>query len=135
MMRKDLEKPWNPAYDSIRRGLLAALARDARDPGWQESLLRRSNGMFRLDMTKNDADFVRRLGVRLDFVHAAGDELLNWESARVVFELFGIKAPKDAPAPGAELRDKTGRMRAVIVDGDHYFPLKNREALARLVDR
>jgi hypothetical protein len=134
MMRKDLAESWNPAYDSIRRDFIAALKEDARDHGWQESLLRRSSDMFRLEFTKKDVSEIRKLKIHLELVHSTGDQLLNWESARTLFELLGIEAPEKAPAAGAVLTDKTGLFRATIVDGDHYYPLKKRDDLARRLD-
>jgi hypothetical protein len=134
MMRADLQSPWAPEFDAVRIGFLAALARDRRDPGWQEALLRRSSDMFRLEFTKKDAALIRRLRISLDLVHAAGDQLLNWESARTLFERLGIEAPEKAPAAGAALSDKTGLFRASIVDGDHYWPLKRRDDLSRRLD-
>jgi hypothetical protein len=134
MMRADLKEPWAPEIDAIRRGFLAALARDSRDPAWQESLLRRSSDMFRLEFTKTDVAAIRRLDIGLELVHAAGDKLLNWVSAQTLFELLGIRAPAQAPAAGTVLTDRTGRFRASIVDGDHYYPLKQRDALARRLD-
>ena len=134
MMRSDLAQPWNPAYDSIRRDFIAALKEDSRDHGWQESLLRRSSDMFRLEFTKKDVASIRRLKIHLDLVHSAGDQLLNWESARTLFELLGIEAPDKTPAVGTVLTDRTGRFRATIVDGDHYYPLKHRDELAQRLD-
>ena len=133
-LRKDLDEPWDPAYDSIRRGFLAALEQDSQDPGWQESLLRRASDLFRLEFTKKDAARLRRLKIRVDFVHSASDRLLNWESARTVFELFGIPSPERMPAPRTVLADRTGLFRAEIVDADHYYPLKRRDALAARLD-
>lgn len=134
MMRKDLSQPWDPAIDSIRRGFIAALEEDSKNHGWQESLLRRSSDMFRLEFTKSDAARIRRLHIHLDLLHSSGDQLLNWESARSLFERLGIPAPETAPAPGTVLTDPTGRFRATIVDGDHYYPLKKRDDLARHLD-
>jgi len=135
MMRDDLKEAWDPSYDSIRRSFVDALARDARDPAWQEALMRRSSDMFRLEFTKKDAAALRDLRIKVDLVHAAGDKLLNWNSARALFRRLGIAAPDKAPAPGAVLADPTGRLRAVIVDGDHYWPLKKRDAFAEFLDR
>ncbi|HEX4046782.1 MAG TPA: hypothetical protein VH309_03060, partial [Elusimicrobiota bacterium] len=98
MMRKDLSQRWDPAFDSIRRGFVAALEEDSRDHGWQESLLRRSSDMFRLEFTKRDAARIRRLHIHLDLLHSSGDQLLNWDSARILFERLGIPAPETAPA-------------------------------------
>jgi hypothetical protein len=72
--------------------------------------------------------------IRLDLVHAAGDQLLNWASAQTLFELLGIPAPDKMPEPGTVLTDPTGRFRAFIVAGDHYYPLKQREDLAARLD-
>lgn len=68
-------------------------------------------------------------------MHSAGDALLNWESARVLFGRLGVKAPQRAPAAGAVLRDRAGVVEARIVDGDHYFPLKKPRDLAGVLDR
>lgn len=134
MMKKDLEAKWDPAYDSIRKELVAALKKDARDPAWQESLMRRSSDMFRLDVTPRDAAFLRRLGVRVELVHGDGDALLNWASAQALFELLGIPTPAKTPPAGTVLTDRTGRIRARIVAGDHYWPLKRRDELGALLD-
>jgi hypothetical protein len=133
MMRQDLAAPW-PAHNDIREGFLKDLARDSQDPGWQESLLRRSSDMFRLEFTPEDVAYIRRLGIRLDLVHATGDQLLNWQSARILFERLGIEAPDAAPSAGAVLTDRDGKFRATLVDGDHYFPLKQPEKLAKVLD-
>jgi hypothetical protein len=133
MMRADLSAPW-AAHNDVREGFLKDLARDSSNPGWQESLLRRSSDMFRLEFTAEDVAYIRRLGIRLDLVHATGDQLLNWDSARTLFELLGIESPAAAPAAGTVLTDENGRFRATIVDGDHYFPLKQPEKLAAILD-
>ena len=134
MMRKDLETPWPQAIDSIRRGFMKDLNDDARNAGWQEAMLRRSSDMFRLEFTKNDVRVIRRLGMRLDLVHATQDQLLNWGSARVLFGLLGIPTPEAAPAPGGVLSSRDGLFRARIVSGDHYFPLKRPEQLGPLLE-
>jgi hypothetical protein len=133
MMRQDLAEPWAPALEPMRKAFVAALEREARDPGWQEAMLRRSGDMFRLAMTPADVRHLRRLGVSLDMVHARGDKLLNWETARALFELYGLPSPESLPEAGTELRAKNAR--AVVVDGDHYWPLKRPEALAELLGR
>jgi hypothetical protein len=38
------------------------------------------------------------------------------------------------PAPGTVLTDPSGLFRAEIVDADHYYPLKQRDALAARLD-
>ncbi|MBI3565276.1 MAG: hypothetical protein HY079_08785, partial [Elusimicrobia bacterium] len=134
MMKADLSKPWPAAFDSIRKGFLAALARDAQDPAWQESLLRRSSDMFTLDFTTQDAAFLRRMKTRVELIHSAGDQLLNWQSALALFERLGIDAPSGPAPAGTELSDRTGRFRATIVDSDHYYPQTSRDDLARRLD-
>ncbi|MFI5350751.1 MAG: hypothetical protein ACHQ2Z_14485 [Elusimicrobiota bacterium] len=133
-MRADLEVPWDASFDSVRLRFLAALEKDSKDAGWQEALMRRSSDLFRIEFTKIDAARLRRLKIRLEFVHSAHDQLLNWESARTVFELFGIPAPERMPPSGTSLADASGLFRARIVDADHYYPLKRRDDLAVLLD-
>jgi hypothetical protein len=134
MMHADLQAPWAAEIDAIRLGFLAALAKDSKDPGWQESLLRRSSDMFRLEFSKADVAVIRKMRISLELIHATGDQLLNWVSAQILFEILGIETPAKAPAAGTVLSDKTGRFRASIVDGDHYYPLKQRDDLARRLD-
>jgi hypothetical protein len=133
MMRHDLSEPWAPELEPMRRRFQETLEREAQDPGWQEAMLRRSGDMFRLAMTPADVKHLRKLGVSLDMVHARGDKLLNWETARALFELYGLPSPETLPEAGTELRAKNAR--ALVVDGDHYWPLKRPEALAELLGR
>ena len=133
MMLADLKDPWDKAYDHIRKAFIKDLKADSQDPGWQEAMLRRSSDMFRLEFSPEDAARIRALGIRLELIHADGDRLLNWESAKVLFERLGIEAPEKAPPSGTVLTDKTGRFRARIVTGDHYWPLKKRDELAKIL--
>lgn len=133
MMLADLKEPWDKAVDHIRKAFIKDIQRDAKDPGWQEAMLRRSSDMFRLEFSPEDAAKIHDLDIRLELVHADGDKLLNWESAKVLFERLGIEAPEKAPPSGTVLKDKTGKFRARIVSGDHYFPLKKRDELAKLL--
>lgn len=133
MMRADLQEPWDKAVDYLRKLFIKDLERDARDSGWQEALLRRANDTFQLEFSTEDAARIKKLGIRLEIVHADGDKLLSWENAKILFERLGIDAPKDAPPSGTVLTDKTGRFRARIVSGDHYFPLKRRDELAKIL--
>jgi hypothetical protein len=133
MMLADLKEPWDKAVDHLRKAFIKDIKRDARDPGWQEAMLRRSSDMFRLEFSPEDAAKIHDLDIRLELVHADGDKLLNWESAKVLFERLGIEAPEKAPPSGTILTDKTGKFRARIVSGDHYFPLKKRDELAKLL--
>ncbi len=134
MMKADLAEPWDKAVDHIRKAFLKDLEADARDPGWQEAMLRRSSDMFRLEFSPEDAERLRASGIRLELVHSDGDKLLNWESAKALFERLGIPCPAKAPPSGTVLRDASGRFRARIVAGDHYWPLKRRERLAALLE-
>ena len=133
MMRADLKEPWAQAVDPIRKAFLKDLAADTNNPGWQEAMLRRSSDMFRLEFSLEDAARIKALGIKLELVHSDGDKLLNWESARVLFERLGIDAPEKTPPSGTVLTDKTGLFRARIVSGDHYFPLKQRDELAKIL--
>lgn len=133
MMLADLKEPWDKAVDHIRKAFIKDLKADAQDAGWQEAMLRRSSDMFRLEFSPQDAEKIKNLNIRLELVHADGDKLLNWESAKVLFERLGIEAPEKAPPSGTVLTDKTGRFRARIVTGDHYWPLKKREELAKIL--
>ncbi|MBI2385225.1 MAG: hypothetical protein HYV14_04340 [Elusimicrobia bacterium] len=133
MMLADLKDPWDKAYDHIRKAFIKDLKNDAKDAGWQEAMLRRSSDMFRLEFSPEDAARIRTLGIRLELIHADDDKLLNWESAKVLFERLGIEAPEKAPPSGTVLTDKTGRFRARIVAGDHYWPLKKRDELAKIL--
>ena len=135
MMRADLAEKWHPSFDALRLAQLDLLERNARDAGWKEAMLRRSRDMFVLDFTKKDVQRLRDHGVRLEFVHGAGDKLLNWASAKVLFDLFGVIAPADAPPAGTKLSDGAGLFTARVVDGDHYFPLKKRGELSRMLAR
>lgn len=134
MMLKDLAQPWAPEIDSIRKGFIAEVQRNARDQAWQEALLRRSNESFLMNMTKDDAGFLRRLGLRLDIVQASRDQLIDWGAFRMLCEWLGVRAPEKPAAPGTVLSDRAGRFRARIVDADHYFPLKRPAALAAILD-
>lgn len=133
MMRRDLAEPWSPELEPMRKEFLASLERNARDSAWQEALLRRSGDMFRLEMTPADVKHLRKLGVDVEMVHSRGDKLLNWETARALLDFYGLPAPETMPPAGVELTGKGAR--AVIVDGDHYWPLKQPDALRRVLDR
>ncbi|MBI4060680.1 MAG: hypothetical protein HY403_04550 [Elusimicrobia bacterium] len=134
LLREHLAEPWDKPVDRVRRALLKDLEADARDPGWQEALLRRSGDAFRFEFSPKDAARIRRLGLRLELVYSDADQLLSWESARAFLERLGIASPAEAPPAGSALRDKTGRLRARVVAGDHYFPLKRRDALAEILE-
>lgn len=134
LMRKDLQEAWDPAIDSVRRGYLRDLDKNAKDPGWQEALLRRTSDMFRLEFTRADAEHLLGLGLEIVLVYATKDKLLNWESGKALFELLGLRAPAAMPPAGTVLRDPSGRVRAHIVEGDHYFPWKNPSGLSRILD-
>ena len=133
-LRRDLEAPWDAAADSLRLKFRKDLEKNARDPAWQEALLRRSHGSFVLDFKTADARFLRRLGVRVEFVHSLRDQMLNWQAAQLLFGRFGIKTPAAAPPAGTVLSDPSGLFRATLVDADHYYPMKKPDDLARRLD-
>lgn len=133
-MRRDLEAPWAARLEPLRRRLRAALARDSQDMGWREALLRRSNDAFLLDFKARDAAFLRRLGVTVEFVHALRDQLLNWQTAKLLMNRFGLATPAQEPRAGEVLSSPDGRLRATVVEGDHYFPLKQPEKLSQVLD-
>jgi hypothetical protein len=133
-MRADLKAPWSAESDPIRLRLQKQLDQDSKDPGWQEALLKRSHGSFALDFKTADARFLRRYGVKLELVHALGDQLLNWQAAQLLFERLGIKTPAAPPAAGTVLTDPSGTFSATVVDADHYYPMKQPGALARRLD-
>lgn len=130
---KDLETPWDGANNGIRTQLLAQVKKNARDPDWQEALMKRANDTYQFDFTERDVEAIRRLGLRLDMVHADKDQLIQWPWAQLTMRSFGISAPAQPPAPGTVLRDPSGRFSFTVVAGDHYFPLKNPGELARLL--
>jgi hypothetical protein len=130
---KDMETPWDHADNGIREKLLEQVKKNAGDPGWQEALMKRSNDTYQFDFTQQDVETIRRLGLRLDMVHAAKDQLIQWPWAQITMKFFGIPAPDQLPAPGSVLRDASGRFSFTVVAGDHYFPLKDPEGLASLL--
>ena len=123
-LKKHLAEPWDPAIDHLRQELLERVGRNSAQSGWQEALLKRANDTSRLDFTKADVERMRRLGIRLDLVHSHDDQLIPWVSAKLLFDLLGIKAPKSVPPVGTILQSKDGLFRVTIVEGDHYYPLK-----------
>ncbi|HXT02447.1 MAG TPA: hypothetical protein VN915_17370 [Elusimicrobiota bacterium] len=133
-MRHDLALKWDPDVDPIRRGFQKALDKDARDEGWQESLLRRSRDAFVLDFKTADAGLLRRIGTRVEFIHSLQDQLLDWQAAQLLFGRFGIATPPQAPAAGAVLSDGSGLFTATVVNADHYYPLKKSADLAQRLD-
>jgi len=134
-LRKHLAEPWAPAIDFIRRDLLEKVARNAQDRGWQEALLRRANDTSKLEFRKSDVALLRRLGVRIDVVHSHDDQLIPWVSAKLLLDLMGIAAPEAAPPADTVLRSPDGLFRLFVVDGDHYFPLKQPAAMGELLRR
>jgi hypothetical protein len=133
-MRKDLAAPWGKDVDGVRKGFQKALDQNARDAGWQEALLRRSRDSFILDFKTKDAQFLRRIGVRVEFVHSLHDQLLDWQAAQLLFGRFGIATPAAPPAAGTVMTDPSGLFTAVVVDADHYYPLKKSGDLSRRLD-
>lgn len=133
LLIEHLNEPWSPEIDHIRERILAQTRKVSRLPGWQEAMLRRANDTSLLEFTPGDVERMRELGVRLDVLHAAGDQLIPWVSERLLAEMLGIDAPEELPSPGTVLSDEDGLFRMIIVDGDHYFPLKRPDLLRRLL--
>ena len=119
-----LAEPWDPAIDHIRLDLIARVRQNGADSGWQEAFLKRANDTSRLEFTKADVARIRKLGVHLDLVHSHDDQLVPWVSAKLLFDLLGMRAPKTVPPVGTVLESTDKLFRVTIVDGDHYFPLK-----------
>ena len=132
---KDLDAPWDGADDAIRLRLQGQVKKNVRDSGWQEALMKRSNDTYQFDFTKRDVQAIRRLGIRLDMVHADKDQLVRWPWARLTMDFFGIPAPERLPPPGTVLRDAAGLFSFRVVSGDHYFPLKQPAELDGLLSR
>ncbi|MDD5628066.1 MAG: hypothetical protein PHU21_03310 [Elusimicrobia bacterium] len=130
-LRKQLADPWSAQIDHVRRNILRIVEENAATPGWQEAFLRRANATSLLDFTKEDVQRIRDYGIRLEIIHAAKDQLIPWVSAKLAFELFGFKVPKNAPKPGREFRDQSGMFHLKVVDSDHYYPLREPQQLDR----
>jgi hypothetical protein len=130
-LRKQLDDPWAPAIDHVRKNILRIVGENAATPGWQEAFLRRANATSLLDFTKEDVQRIRDAGIRLEIIHAAKDQLIPWVSAKLAFELFGFKVPEKAPKAGREFRDESGMFHLKVVDSDHYYPLREPAQLDR----
>ncbi len=134
LMRRHLEEPWDPEIDPIRRELHDAVARESGGLGWREAALRRMLASLPLDFTTADADRIRRLGIRLELLHAQDDQFIPWKAERFVLRALGIEAPEKMPAAGETLRDDSGLITVRVTSGDHYFPLKKPGAFREALD-
>ncbi|TPW18049.1 MAG: hypothetical protein FD126_3523, partial [Elusimicrobia bacterium] len=133
LLQDHLAQPWSPELEETRRMLAAETRRAAYDPGWQEALMRRANDTSKLDFTSGDVAALRAGGIRLDLVLSRGDQLLPWQSQRLLPALFGVGLPESAPAAGTAYVDESGLVRVLVADGDHYLPLKNPGAVERIL--
>lgn len=130
-LRDHLKGPWAPEAEETRQKAVLRLERNAHDAGWQEALVRRVNDGARLEAKPADAARLRELGIRVEVVVSHDDQIIPWSVSKVFLEHLGVAAPEAAPPAGAVLESRDGAVRAVIVKGDHYVPLKS----PRVVDR
>ncbi|MBI4669079.1 MAG: hypothetical protein HY747_07810 [Elusimicrobia bacterium] len=135
MLRRDLKEPWEPRIDHVRQELLKKFDGMADDPGWHEGMMRRANDTSLFDFTSKEVEKLRQMGVKIDVIHSHGDKLVTWASAKLLLDFLGIRAPDKVPAAGTTLKDESGNWRAIIVDGDHYYPLKEPEELEKILNR
>jgi len=133
MLIGHMTEPWAPEIDSIRQEILARTQLMTRDPGWQEALLRRAKDTSELEFTAEDVEMMRALGIRLDILYGERDQLVPWISERLLPELLGIETPEEAPPAGTALQSEDGLFRFIVVDGDHYFPMKRPAELRELL--
>jgi hypothetical protein len=134
-MRGHLDDGWKSGRFGVRAELAARSTQSARDPDWNEAIFRRSHAVSQLDFTPEDAATLRALGVHVRAVVARNDQLLAWHVSQLLLTALGIKSPLLAPPAGTVLRDASGLFEAVIVDGDHYMPVKDPEGLAAALSR
>ncbi|MDE2292917.1 MAG: hypothetical protein KGL53_12620, partial [Elusimicrobia bacterium] len=130
-----LSEKWSPELEGTRKELVRRTRRASSEAGWQEAALRRANDTSKLDFTAADAEAVRKAGVRLDLVLSHDDQLIPWASARLLPALFGVELPEAAPAAGTLARDASGAVRVMVLDGDHYLPLKHPRRAADVLGR
>lgn len=133
-LRQHLSEPWAPELDGVRKELSARFEKDAKTAGWQEALLRRADQTSRLEFGARDVALLKALGIGIDLVHAHGDQLIPWVSARLLPELLGVHAPAELPRAGSTLTSADGQFRLIVAEGDHYLPLKRPQDVGRLLD-
>lgn len=125
---------WRSAPKGLRRRLLEISADNAKSPEWLEGILRRAVAVASLDFAAEDAARLRALGVGVLAVLAADDQLLDWPVSRLLLKNLGLDAPRTRPSPGTRIEDPGAPIAAVIVDGDHYLPVKDPAAVSRVLD-
>jgi hypothetical protein len=135
MQRNDLSQPWEKATEPFRKQALEIFERNAKDPAWQEAILRRCRDSFVLQMKDVDIDYLHKLGVKVDVVQPIHDQIVPWGGARAVLKLLDIKAPENPPAAGTILKNADGSFRSHIVDADHYWPQKHLSELKDMLTK
>ncbi|MCX5787755.1 MAG: hypothetical protein NTX64_04485 [Elusimicrobia bacterium] len=133
-LKAHLKDPWAPSIEPIRLKLLAQIEAAWRQEEWQKASLWRTVDMHALEFSPHDVERMRALGVRLDIVVANQDQVLPWAIQRDLLARVGIDTPEWVPAPGTILTDRSGMVRARIVDSDHYFPLRKPAELASILN-
>lgn len=133
---EEFSRPWAPEIDHIRRYLKERRIENARQPDWQEALVRRTVATSTMNFTKEDVAAIKALGLRVNVVYAHDDQLIPWTIGQLLPQRLGIEAPKgDVPPPaGSVLKDDTGLFTLHVVAGDHYFPLKHPAELKKILD-
>lgn len=135
LLKQHLSEPWAPELEGTRRRLLAETRAAAADPGWQEAAMRRANDTSKLQFGPEDAAALKAAGIRLDLVLSRADQLIPWASQRLMPALFGVSLPEAPPAAGTALSDASGQVRVLVLEGDHYLPLKDPAAAAAVLGR
>ncbi len=134
-LREHLKGPWAPEVEETRRAAVRRLEANAHDDGWQEALVRRVNDGALLEAQPADISRLAALGVRISVVVSAEDQIIPWSVSKLFLEHLGVAAPETAPPAGTVLESRDGVVRAVVVAGDHYVPLKDPGAVDRLLSR
>lgn len=133
-LREHLKGPWAPEVEAVRRQAVDRLERNAHDAGWQEALVRRVNDGALLEAKPADVARLAALGVQVEVVVSHDDQIIPWSVSKVFLEHLGVAAPESAPPAGSVLRSPNGSVRARIVAGDHYVPLKDPGAVDRIIN-
>lgn len=134
MLKQDLSHPWPAEIESLRHRVLAEIDEAARDSEWQEAALRRVRDGFDLNFDDESAARLQSLGARIRVVYSHDDALLPWKVERLMLSKLGIDSPESLPPVGTVLTGPKG-IEAVIVNGNHYYPLNNHEGVPEHLER